>query len=55
MDTKARHYSSLKQTLPQQAEGKTHLTKELMKGNKVPARKLNKLHPNGQRSVLLVR
>jgi hypothetical protein len=26
-----------------------------MKSNKVPARKLNKLHPNGQRSILLVR
>lgn len=50
----ANNGSSLKQTLPQEAEGKTLLTKELMKGNKVPARKLNKLHPNGQRSVLLV-
>jgi hypothetical protein len=55
MDTTANHRSSLKQTLPSQAEGKTLLTKELMKSKKVPALKLNKLHPNGQRSILLVR
>jgi hypothetical protein len=55
MDTTANHRSSLKQTLQPQAEGKTLLTKELMKSKKVPAFKLNKLHPNGQRSILLVR
>jgi hypothetical protein len=55
MDTTANHPSSLKQSPPPQADGKTLLTKESMKSNKVPAHKLNKLHPNGQRSILLVR
>jgi hypothetical protein len=55
MDTAANHRSSIKQTPSPQVEGKTLLTKELMKSIKVPARKLNKLHSNGQRSILLVR
>lgn len=54
MSSKANHNSSLKQVLPPRVEEKTLLTKESMKGNKVPARKLNKRHPDGQRSVLLV-